>query len=87
MIEHTSYKATRYLIRTARGYFKSSNGNPAGAKTDWTPLQSEAHRWVDIDECHLACRRYSDVTGESAVVVVIAITPAASSGIAVGTEP
>lgn len=81
----------RYLIRTARGYFRHSrylvNDSlyPTGVHTDWTNLQSEAQLWVDIDECHNACRKYSAVTGESAVVVVTT-RPAASSGIAVGAS-
>jgi hypothetical protein len=81
----SSTVTTRYLIRTARGYFKTTHHHPGGLESVWTPIQSEAQLWVDIDECHLACRRYTDATGESAVVVVT-IRPAASSGIAVGAS-
>ena len=79
----SSQLTTRYLIRTARGYFKTTHYHQGGLESVWTPIQSEAQLWVDIDECHLACRKYTAATGESAVVVVT-MRPAASSGKAVG---
>lgn len=74
--------AVRYLIKTARGYYRSHQHQRPGADTQWTRFPEEAHEWVDPDACHNACRQYTTATGESAVVVV-ALKPLATSANAV----
>ena len=69
---------TRYLIKTARGYFRAEAHQRPGADTNWTRFPEEAQEWVDLDACHKACRIYTKNTGESAVVVVT-VRPAATS--------
>lgn len=74
--------ATRYLIRTARGFFRSESSQRLGANLNWTRFPEEAQAWVDPDMCHAACRKYTKASGESAVVV-INLRPTASSGRAI----
>lgn len=72
---------TRYIVKTARGYFRGDAAQrpPApGSSSDWTKFSEEAHGWVDPDACQRACRAYTQATGESAVVVVT-IRPVATS--------
>lgn len=73
---------THYLIRTARGYQRGLSHQRPGASPQWTQFPEEAELWSDLQQCHEACRQYTRITGESAVVVVH-VTPAASSDIAV----
>lgn len=73
---------TRYLIRTARGYQRGLRFQRPGANPQWTQFPEEAQIWDDLQQCHEACRQYTRITGESAVVVVH-VTPTASSDIAV----
>lgn len=73
---------TRYLIKTARGYFRSSKHVVSASDSMWTRYPEEAEEWVDLDQCHQACRQYTRSTGESAVVVVH-VRPSATSGTAV----
>lgn len=75
---------TRYLVKTARGYFRAEAHQRPGADTNWTRFPEEAQEWIDLDACHKACRRYTKNTGESAVVVVT-LRPAATSYKAVPT--
>lgn len=75
---------TRYLIKTARGYFRALAHQRPGADPDWTRFPEEAEHWVDVDQCHRACRQYTHTTGESAVVVVH-VRPSATSGKALPT--
>lgn len=75
---------TRYLIKTARGYFRALSHQRPGADLNWTRFPEEAEQWVDVDQCHTACRKYTQATGESAVVVVH-VRPAATSGKALPT--
>lgn len=70
---------TRYLIKTARGYFRALAHQHPSADPNWTRFPEEAEEWVDVDACHSACRKYTQATGESAVVVVH-LRPAATSG-------
>lgn len=74
--------ATRYLIRTARGFFRSEAEQRLGVNLNWTRFPEEAQEWVDVDRCHAACRQYTKASGESAVVVVT-IRPTAISGRAI----
>lgn len=60
----------RYLIKTARGYFRAAEHELSGAETFWTRYPEEATEWVDVMDCHDSCRKYTQSTGESAVVVV-----------------
>ena len=69
---------TRYLIKTARGYFRARAHQRPGASPDWTRYPEEAEEWCDLNACHSACRRYTQNTGESAVVVVH-VRPSATS--------
>lgn len=73
---------TRYLIRTARGYQRGLRFQHPGANPNWTQFPEEAELWVDLTQCHEACRQYTRITGESAVVVVHVI-PTATSNTAV----
>lgn len=75
---------TRYLIKTARGYFRAEAHQRPGADQNWTRFPEEAQEWIDLDACHKACRLYTKNTGESAVVVVT-LRPAATSYKAVPT--
>jgi hypothetical protein len=75
---------TRYLIKTARGYFRALAHQRPGADLDWTRFPEEAEQWVDVDSCHAACRNYTRTTGESAVVVVH-VRPSATLGKALPT--
>jgi hypothetical protein len=61
---------TRYLLKTARGYFRAQDQMRPTADTQWTRFAAEAHQWVDADACHSACRRYTATSGEGASVVV-----------------
>jgi len=79
---------TRYIVKTARGYFRGDAAQrpPApGSSSDWTKFSEEAHGWVDPDACQRACRSYTQATGESAVVVVT-IRPVATSDRALPTD-
>ena len=69
---------TRYLIKTARGYFRALAHQRPGADPNWTRFPEEAEEWVDVDACHKACRQYTRSSGESAVVVVH-LRPSATS--------
>lgn len=60
----------RYLIKTARGYFRAEESDHPGPATFWTRYPEEASQWTEVMECHHACRKYTQSTGESAVVVV-----------------
>lgn len=73
---------THYLIRTARGYQRGRAHRHPGADLNWTQFPEEAEQWKDLEHCHDACRQYTRITGESAVVVVH-VTPAAISDTAV----
>jgi len=73
---------TRYLIKTARGYFRSEKSRVSGSDTFWTSYPEDAEEWVDLEQCHKACRQYTSSSGESAVVVVH-LRPSATSGTAV----
>jgi hypothetical protein len=75
---------TRYLVRTARGYFRDARHQLNHTDSDWTRYPEQGQEWADLDECHKACRRYTQATGESAVVVVN-VRPTATSGIAVSS--
>lgn len=68
----------RYVIKTARGYFRAERHSRPGADPHWTRYPEEAQEWVDLASCHKACRQYTEATGESAVVVVHAFTSATS---------
>ena len=61
---------TRYLLKTARGYFRAEDHLRPSSDNQWTPHASEAHQWTDADACHSACRRYTATSGEGASVVV-----------------
>ena len=78
----TNVTQTHYLIRTARGYQRGLSHQRPGTNPQWTQFPEEAELWPDLQQCHEACRQYTRITGESAVVVVH-VTPAASSDIAV----
>lgn len=61
---------TRYLLKTARGYFRAETQKRPGADNQWTRFAEEAHEWCAADACHAACRRYTSISGEGASVVV-----------------
>jgi len=69
----------RYLIKTARGYFRAEENQRPGADTHWTRFPEEASQWVELGTCHDACRKYTQATGESAVVVVQVVPTATLS--------
>jgi hypothetical protein len=69
---------TRYLIKTARGYYRAEAHQRPGADPNWTRFPEEAQGWIDLDACYKACRLYTKNTGESAVVVVTLRPPATS---------
>lgn len=69
----------RYLIKTARGYFRAEESDRPGPATFWTRYPEEASQWVELNDCHDACRKYTQSTGESAVVVVQVIQAATLS--------
>lgn len=73
---------TRYLVRTARGFFRAARHQVSNSDSSWTQFAEQGQEWVDLDACHKACRQYTQSTGESAVVVV-QVRPTATSDIAV----
>ena len=70
---------TRYLLKTARGYYRAEAQKRPGADPQWTRFAAEAHEWCAADACHAACRRYTAISGEGASVVVH-VRPLATSG-------
>ena len=61
---------TRYLLKTARGYYRAHDQQRPGADPQWSRFPEEAHEWCAAEACHAACRRYTTVSGEGASVVV-----------------